>query len=33
MHKLGGFGKTQVSGYRVEKPQLSEGGVLQLSFP
>jgi hypothetical protein len=30
---LGGFGKTQVFGDRVEKPELSESGVLQLSFP
>jgi hypothetical protein len=33
MHKLGGFGETQVSGYRVEKPELSESSILQLSFP
>jgi hypothetical protein len=33
MHKLGGFGETQVSGDCVEKPELAEGSVLQLSFP
>jgi hypothetical protein len=33
MHKFGGFGETQVSGNRVEKAELSEGGVFQLSFP
>jgi hypothetical protein len=33
MHEFGGFGETQVLSDSVEKPELAEGGVLQLSFP
>jgi hypothetical protein len=31
MQSLGRFGKTQVAGHSVEHPQLSEGGIFQLS--
>jgi hypothetical protein len=33
MQGFGGLGKAQMPGDSVEKPELSEGGVLQLSFP